>query len=115
MLSRTRARSCSRPDRPRPSPMMGTRSFPRLAIACRAGKIFLYARSPVAPNSTSASDWAELIAASLGCGLLHVSPEFETHRRKQLVLKIGLAAGVETLIDRCGEHGGWYGFIDGRL
>ena len=30
---------------------------PRLIIACSDGKIFLYARSPVAPKKTSASEW----------------------------------------------------------
>src|SRR5579871_5390225 len=29
---------------------------PRFIIACSAGKIFLYARSPVAPKNTSASE-----------------------------------------------------------
>ncbi len=31
-------------------------SSPRLASVCRAGKIFLWARSPVAPKKTRASD-----------------------------------------------------------
>lgn len=34
---------------------------PRLTIACSDGKIFLYARSPVAPKKTSASEWELVI------------------------------------------------------
>ena len=36
--------------------MTGISNFPRLASFCSAGKIFLCARSPVAPKNTSASD-----------------------------------------------------------
>src|SRR5882762_3828120 len=36
--------------------MTGTFRCPRLTIAWSAGKIFLWARSPVAPKKTSASD-----------------------------------------------------------
>src|SRR4029453_4013467 len=41
--------------------MTGMSRWPRLASACRAGKIFLWARSPVAPKNTSASDCSLLI------------------------------------------------------
>src|SRR5580692_9233775 len=37
--------------------MIGTFRCPRFTIACSDGKIFLYARSPVAPKKTSASEW----------------------------------------------------------
>ena len=36
--------------------MTDTLRFPRLTIACNDGKIFLYARSPVAPKKTRASE-----------------------------------------------------------
>src|SRR5271156_2766703 len=38
------------------TPITGTFRFPRFTMACSAGKIFLCARSPVAPKKTSASD-----------------------------------------------------------
>ena len=54
---RVRARwSCSRLHPAFATPMTGTSSVPRFTIACSDGKIFLYARSPVAPKNTSASD-----------------------------------------------------------
>ena len=46
------------------TPMTGTSRWPRLTIACSDGKIFLYARSPVAPKNTRASEWGLLIAGS---------------------------------------------------
>ena len=55
-LSRARARSSSSVQRDRATPMTGTSRCPRRAIAWSAGKIFLKARSPVAPKTTSASD-----------------------------------------------------------
>src|SRR5947209_1906089 len=57
-LSRARARNCSRVQPDRATPMTGTSSRPWAHIACRAGKIFLQARSPVAPRKTRASDTA---------------------------------------------------------
>src|SRR5713101_2656646 len=46
------------------TPMTGMSRWPRFAIACSAGKIFLNARSPVAPKKTRASEWPSLIASS---------------------------------------------------
>src|SRR5262249_55738723 len=59
-LSRALCWSCSRLEPPRETPMIGKPGFPRLIIQWRAGKIFLYARSPVAPNRTRASEWEPL-------------------------------------------------------
>src|SRR6266487_1521637 len=43
--------------------MISISRWPRWTIACSAGKICLYARSPVAPKKTNASDCRELINA----------------------------------------------------
>src|ERR1700681_960814 len=40
--------------------------WPRLTMACRAGKIFLRARSPVAPKKTNASEWGIVIVRLCG-------------------------------------------------
>ena len=55
-LSCARARNWSSVQPALATPMTGTLRWPRLAIACSEGKIFLYARSPVAPKNTSASE-----------------------------------------------------------
>ena len=57
-LSATRARNCFSVHFVRATPMTGMFSRPRRSIAASAGKIILYARSPLAPNSTSPSDCA---------------------------------------------------------
>ena len=44
------------PGAERATPITGTLRVPRLTIACRAGKIFLKARSPVAPKKTKVSE-----------------------------------------------------------
>ncbi len=49
----------------RATPTTGTSSSPRCTIASNAGKIFLPARSPVAPNRTNASACALLIVQLL--------------------------------------------------
>ena len=98
-LSRARSRSCSRLP-PRATPMTGTSSVPRRIIACSAGKIFLNARSPVAPRKTNASDRS----AAMGRGLLHVTAERQAHRRQQPVLKIRVAARCKPREQRRGEH-----------
>ena len=46
------------------TPMTGTSRWPCLTIAWSAGKIFLWARSPVAPKNTNASDWGAPIVSS---------------------------------------------------
>src|SRR5580698_11090026 len=56
MPSRARSRSCSRFHPAFATPITGTFKLPRLIIACSDGKIFLCARSPVAPKKTKASD-----------------------------------------------------------
>src|SRR5450432_997138 len=54
-LARARSRSCSMPQPDFATPMTGTAKSPRLIMPWSDGKIFLYARSPVAPKNTSAS------------------------------------------------------------
>src|SRR5271154_6470797 len=54
-LARARSRSCSMPQPDFATPMTGTSRNPRWTMPWREGKIFLYARSPVAPKKTSAS------------------------------------------------------------
>src|SRR4030095_14324999 len=68
--------------------MTGTLRWPRFTIVCNDGKIFLWARSPVAPKKTSASDWDAFMVNSLLPGLFYVAAELETHRREQLVLML---------------------------
>src|SRR5262245_56157814 len=60
MLARARARRSSAVYFDDATPMTGIFRSPRLVMQYRAGKIFLYARSPVIPKKTSASDgtWA---------------------------------------------------------
>src|SRR5262249_1141962 len=45
------------------TPMTGMFRWSRFTSACSAGKIILYARSPVAPKKTRASDWGLLMEA----------------------------------------------------
>src|SRR5690242_9936163 len=85
-------------------------------MACSAGKIFLYARSPVAPKKTRASEWESIIAGILfersfaGC-FLHVAAEAEAHRGKQFVLIVRLPARGEALKESGGENGHGNGFV----
>src|ERR1039457_3726587 len=55
-LSRARSRSCSTVQPDLATPITGTVSAPCFTMLCRAGKIFLWARSPVAPKKTNASE-----------------------------------------------------------
>src|SRR5262249_20649299 len=95
-LSRARALSWSRVQPARATPITGTLRWPRRTIPCSAGKIFLYARSPVAPKKTRASEWGSLIGLSLspllGGRFLQVPAELEAHGGQQFVLEIGFAA-----------------------
>src|SRR5215831_8294282 len=102
-LSLARARNWSRFHPALATPITGMSRWPRWIIACKAGKIFLYARSPVAPKNTRASECIALIPPPLG-GLLEVSAESESHRREKLVLIIGVAARREAFIERGGEN-----------
>jgi hypothetical protein len=56
------ARNCSRFQPAFGTPITGTSRRPRFAIARSAGKIFLYARAPVAPKNTRASELTLLTA-----------------------------------------------------
>src|SRR5262245_5530784 len=101
--------------------MTGTSRWPRLIIACRAGKIFLCARSPVAPKNTSASecDVSMLVSprliqrcTGLLAGLLQMPAEAEAHRRQELVLEVRLAPRAEAFVQRGGEYRGRHRFVD---
>src|SRR5262245_43487309 len=95
--------------------MTGTLRWPRLIIACKDGKIFLWARSPVAPKKTSASEWGTFILSSSFCGFFQMPAKLITHRREQLVGKIRLAAGAEALIERRTQHVSRHCFVDGSF
>src|ERR1022692_2902532 len=89
--------------------MTGTTRWPRLTMACNDGKIFLKARSPVAPKKTKASDWDVLIVSSsfetLRAGLLlNVLAELELHRGQQLVGKLRRAPRAESRVQRRTQH-----------
>src|SRR5215510_626936 len=95
--------------------MTGTLRCPRLTIACRAGKIFLYARSPVAPKKTRASAWEPCIAFSSCGGFFQMSAELVTHGREQFVGEIRLAARAEPLIQSRRQDMRGHSLIDGGL
>src|SRR4029453_18844493 len=95
--------------------MTGTVRCPRLTIACRAGKIFLYARSPVAPKKTRASAWEPCIAFSSCGGLFQVSTELIAQRREQFIGEIFLAARAKTLIQGGRQDVRGHSLIDGGL
>src|SRR5262245_49137624 len=84
-------------------------------MACSAGKIFLYARSPVAPKNTKASEWLVLIPTlPLLRRLFDVAAELVAHGREQLVAEVRLAARAEALVEGRGEDGHRHGLVDGR-
>src|SRR5262245_5504361 len=95
--------------------MTGTLRWPRLIMACNDGKIFLWARSPVAPKKTNASEWGAFILSSSLCGFFQMPAKLITHRREQLVDEIRLATRAETLIQRCGQHVSRHSLVDGGL
>src|SRR5262249_21286563 len=114
-LSRARALSLSRFQPALATPITGTFSRPRRTIPCSAGKIFLYARSPVAPKKTRASELDSFMFDSLFRGFFEMSTELETHRREQLVLIVRFAARAEALIERGGKHRHRHGLVDSGL
>src|SRR5215471_21144375 len=95
--------------------MTGTLRCPRLTIACRAGKIFLYARSPVAPKKTRASAWEPCIASSSWGGLFQMSTELVTHGREQFIGEICLAARAEPLVQSRRQDRRGHGLVNGGL
>src|SRR6266581_5306506 len=95
--------------------MTGTLRCPRCTIACSAGKIFLYARSPVAPKKTRASAWEPCIASSSGGGFFQMSTELIAQRREQFVGEICLAARAKTLIQGGRQDVRGHGLVDGGL
>src|SRR5262245_64733431 len=95
--------------------MTGTLRWPRLIIACKDGKIFLWARSPVAPKKTSASEWGTFILSSSFCGFFQMAAKLIAHRREQLVGDIRLASGTKPLIERRAQDMSRNRFVDGVL
>src|SRR5262245_61179347 len=95
--------------------MTGTLRWPRLIIACNDGKIFLWARSPVAPKKTSASEWGTFILSSSFCGFFQMPAKLITHRREQFVGKIRFATGTKTLVERRSEDVGRHRLVNGGL
>src|SRR5262245_63161630 len=89
--------------------MTGMSSEPRRIIACNAGKIFLWARSPVAPKKTSASEWSAMGLARL---FLEVTAETEPHRRLDLLREVRFAARREAAVQRRAQHRSGHGFVD---
>src|SRR5262252_8418781 len=113
-LSLARARNWSRLHPPLATPMTGMSRWPRWIIACKAGKIFLYARSPVAPKNTRASECISLIVPT-SRDFLEMSAEPESHRREELVLIVGVTARGKAFIERRGEDGGRHGLVNSGL
>src|SRR5262249_47633284 len=93
--------------------MTGTLRWPRLIIACKDGKIFLWARSPVAPKKTSASEWGTFILSSSFCGFFQMAAELIAHRREQLVGEIRLASATKPLIERRAQDVSGHRLVDG--
>src|SRR5262245_37598473 len=109
-LSCARAFSCSSVQPAFATPITGMSSVPRRTIACSAGKICLYAKSPVAPKNTSASDCSAMGLALL----LEMSAEPQSHRRLDLLRVVGLATRGEAAVERGAQHGCGYALVDGR-
>src|SRR5215831_6649224 len=95
--------------------MTGTLRLPRFNMACSDGKIFLYARSPVAPKKTKASELDTFMVSSSRRFLLKVSAEPVPHRRQNLVLIVGFPSRTESFIESGREYRHRYGLIDGSL
>ena len=98
------------------TPMTGTSRWPRLTIACSAGKIFLYARSPVAPKNTNASEWTSLIATvprplTASRGVRRTRSASPT----TAVGELRLAARTEALIEGSGQDGHGNRLVDGGV
>src|SRR5262245_39139469 len=100
-LSCARAFSCSSVHPAFATPITGMSSVPRRTIACSAGKICLYARSPVAPKNTKASECSAMALPLL----LEVPAEPQSHRRLDLLSIVRLAARGEAAVERGAEHG----------
>src|SRR5213594_1983427 len=101
--------------------MTGMLRCPRFCSAHSAGKIFLYARSPVAPKKTSASEWVSFIVRSVAAGwsfagrLFVMAAEAEAHRGQDLVLEVRLAARGKARVERGREHGRRHRLVDRGL
>src|SRR6188768_1764590 len=117
-LSRMRSRSPSIPEPPRATPMTGASSVPCFTRPCSAGKIFLCARSPVMPNTTSASAISLATLRPLpfwGARALDVAAELTPHRGKKPVGEIVVIARAETREQRRREHGHGHARVDGGV
>src|SRR6188508_3054389 len=117
-LSRIRSRSPSIPEPPRATPMTGASSVPCFTRPCSAGKIFLCARSPVMPNTTSASAISLATLRPLpfwGARALDVAAELTPHRGKKPVGEIVVVARAEAREQRRREHGHGHARVDGGV
>src|SRR5512133_3029457 len=96
--------------------MTGTVSAPRFTMAYRAGKIILYARSPVIPKSTSASDWTAFRFCSFisSSFLFGVPAKLLPQRREQPIGVVGIAAGFKTSEQRRANNRHRHLLIDSR-
>ena len=121
MLSRTRSISCVAFQPALATPITGTVSRPRRTSWYSDGKIFLWHRSPVAPNSTSASAVA---ARPWRCYDL-LGPTFSPCSRggrrtpgawpRAPCRRTRPAARLEARVQRRGEHVRRHALLDGGL
>src|SRR5690349_19027369 len=85
----------------------------RATTACSRAPDRRITASLCRPSSPGINGWRRYRAtASL---LLHMPPELPAHRRQQLVLEIRLAARVEALVQRGGQHRRGHGLVDRGL
>src|SRR6202021_819635 len=97
------------------TPITGTSRWPRFTMACRAGKIILYARSPVAPKKTSTSEFVTIISLSgLGraVGFFQGSAKLKAHRGQKFVGEVPFAPRTESLVKRASEDGCRHCFVN---
>src|SRR5438094_6189094 len=73
----------------------------------------IYVSSSRASSRRNAEDIGTIASPLLAARFLEVPAELVTHGRKQLLLKIGLAARAEALVERGRENGYGHGLVDG--
>src|SRR5438105_2342994 len=116
----SRARSTSLPvsQGSKATPITGSANVPLATIWYSAGNIFLCARSPVAPKSTSVSDLSWLmppLPSHAGLRLLDMAAEGIAHGGQKLVGEGGFALRGEAVEQRRREHGRRNAGVDCRL
>src|SRR5262249_20425715 len=114
-LSRARALSWSRFQPALATPITGTLRWPRRTIPCSAGKIFLYARSPVAPKKTRASELDAFMIDSLFRGFSDMPADPKPLGQQHFARETRPAARAEGLIERGGKNGHGNRLVDGGL